>query len=257
MRLHVHEWGDPTAPTVVCLHGVMAHGARFRKLAEERLAERFHVLAPDLRGHGRSGWDEPWTLEAHVDDLLETVGGPAAWIGHSFGGRLALELAARRPELVERAALLDPAVYAPPDIAVQLADEERRERSFASVEEAIEARSAGNPLAPRELLEEEMRAHLVAGDDGRLRYRYSQPAVSAMYLELARKPPAAADVAAPLLVVAGVESKIVSAADVEPYRTALGDAFRLVLTPGGHIPLWDAFAETADAVERFLTGGPG
>ena len=117
MRLHVHEWGDPTAPTVVCLHGVMAHGARFRKLAEERLAERFHVLAPDLRGHGRSGWDEPWTLEAHVDDLLETGGGPAAWIGHSFGGRLAHELAARRPELVERAALLDPAVYAPPDIA--------------------------------------------------------------------------------------------------------------------------------------------
>ena len=57
MRLHVYEWGDPDAPPVVCLHGVTAHGERFMQLAEERWAEHFHVIAPDLRGHGRSGWD--------------------------------------------------------------------------------------------------------------------------------------------------------------------------------------------------------
>ena len=61
------------APRLVCLHGVCGHGLRFRRLVEERLAGRFHVRALDLRGHGRSGWEEPWTIERHVDDVLETV----------------------------------------------------------------------------------------------------------------------------------------------------------------------------------------
>src|SRR5437773_2152002 len=41
MQLHVHEWGDAGAPALVCLHGVSAHGRRFRRLAEERLASGF------------------------------------------------------------------------------------------------------------------------------------------------------------------------------------------------------------------------
>ena len=104
MRLHLHEWGCADAPPVVCLHGVTSHGARFAHLAE-RLSG-FRVLAPDLRGHGRSGWEPPWRLETHVEDVLETAAAvrvdTAAWIGHSFGGRVLLELAARCPECIER-----------------------------------------------------------------------------------------------------------------------------------------------------------
>src|SRR5438094_4954522 len=98
MELHLHEWGDPSAPAVVCLHGVTGHGRRFRRLAEERLAERFRVLAPDLRGHGRSDWEPPWTLRANLADVLETVGAAgvdrAGRLGHSYGGRLILDPAA-------------------------------------------------------------------------------------------------------------------------------------------------------------------
>jgi pimeloyl-ACP methyl ester carboxylesterase len=86
VRLHVRTWGDPSAPRVVCLHGVQAYGGRFRRLAEERLASHYHVEAPDLRGHGLSEWSEPWTIETHVADVVETVSEPAVWIGHSFGG---------------------------------------------------------------------------------------------------------------------------------------------------------------------------
>jgi lipase len=155
VRLHAHEWGDPDAPPVVCLHGVSGHGGRFRKLAEERLADRFHVVALDLRGHGRSTWDEPWDLGTHTADVLETVEGPASWIGHSFGGRLVMEITAKRPELVHRAVLLDPAIFAPPQIARELAEEELVERSFGSVEEAIAAREVSGGLisTPRAMLE--------------------------------------------------------------------------------------------------------
>jgi hypothetical protein len=50
----------------------------------------------------------------------------------------------------------------------------------------------------------------------------------------------------------GAHSKIVSAGESELYRAALGDLLGIVVVPGGHIVLWDAFDETADAIEGFL-----
>jgi lipase len=251
MRLHVHEWGDAAAPRIVCLHGVTGHGARFRRLAEERLP-RHSVLAPDLRGHGRSTWDEPWTLAEHVRDLLDTFDESAVWIGHSLGGRLVMEVAARRPELVERIVLVDPAMRVPPDIARQLADFESRPKAFASPDEALAQLAQGLVSTPRDILEEELREHLVAAEDGRLRYRYSQPCAASVYLELASAPPAYAELRVPTLLVVGADSKLVSAAEAELYRRALGPLFGLVIVPGGHSCLWDAFDETAEAIGRFL-----
>lgn len=252
MRLHVHEWGAPDAPHVVCLHGITGHGRRFRKLAEERLAQRFRVLAPDLRGHGRSTWEEPWTLAANVEDLLETFAEPAAWVGHSFGGRLVMEVAARRRELVERAALLDPAMNVPLEYGRQLADYESKPKAFATLDEAFVERSLDLVQTPREIVEEELREHLIRDDDGLYRYRYSQPCVAATYLELCAAPPAYERLRLPTLLVVGAASKVVGAGEVELYRQALGGLLELAVVPGGHSVLWDAFRQTADAVERFL-----
>jgi lipase len=257
MRLHAQEWGDPAGSPVVCLHGVLAHSGRFRKLAQERLASS-RVVALDLRGHGRSDWEPPWDLDTHVADLCETAAAHgiehAVWIGHSFGGRLVIELTARAPELVERAVLLDPAVWVPPHIALERAERERIDRVFASAEEAIETRIAAGGLhhTPRELLEEEMREHLVPDGDGRFRYRYSQSAVVAAYGELAKPPPPFESLHVPTLLVRGALTDVVPEALADVYREALGDEIDVVTVPGGHIVLWDAFAETADAIERFL-----
>jgi lipase len=253
VSLHVHEWGDPDAPTLVCLHGVQAHGRRFRRLAEERLGARFHVLAPDLRGHGRSSWDGPWTLEAHTADLVETFPQRSVWIGHSFGGRLIAELIGLRPELVERAVMLDPALVAPADYSQMLAQQELAgDGSFATVEEAVEQTFAGLLRRPNELLEEEVREHLVRGHDGRFRFRYSREAVAAGYMDLGSPPPAWEREGIPTLLVAGAASKLVSIGEVELYRAALGDLLHVVVVPGGHSVLWDAFDETADAIDAFL-----
>ena len=257
MRLHEHGWGAEGAPPVVCLHGVNAHGRRFRALAEGRLAAQYRVRALDLRGHGRSGWEAPWTIEAHVGDLKQTVTEPSAWIGHSFGGRLVMELATREPALVERAVLLDPAIAVPMDIAHARAMEELQEYSFASPEEAVEARLGGTGLAllartPRELLEEEVHEHLVELPDGRFRYRYSPEAVAAAYHEMAKDPPPFDALRIPTLLVVGSHSKLVSAGELERYRAALGDLLEVAVVPGGHIVLWDALEETGAAVDAFL-----
>jgi lipase len=257
MRLHVHEWGAAGAPPVVCLHGVSAHGRRYRKLAEERLARHFRVVAPDLRGHGRSDWAPPWGLETHLGDLLETMDSlgidRAAWVGHSFGGRLVLELAAHAPERIECAVLLDPAIQILPHVGLDFAQEAAKDHMFATADEAIDARLSAGAPSPRAFLDEEAREHLLPGPDGRLRWRFARAAVAAGYGELCREPP-------PPRVLAGVPTLLVHAAQfglvrdeqLEEYEAALGDSLELVGVPGGHVVFWDSYEETADAVEKFL-----
>lgn len=87
---------------------VMLHGGSgrwqlyFGMLAE--LAERCHVYAPDLRGHGKSGW-VPWgyTIRDYVEDIgvfLREVSGPAVLMGHSLGGIIAVATAKACPDRV-------------------------------------------------------------------------------------------------------------------------------------------------------------
>jgi lipase len=252
--LHVHVWGDHSAPTILCLHGVTSWGGHFEQLAGRLLgAGGRRVVAPDLLGHGASPHDPPWRIADHVDALESSLDAvPATCIGHSFGARLALELAARRPGLVERLVLLDPAVRLAPHIAHWASENGRPERRYASFEEAIDRRYEESQLhrAARDLVEDELRGHLVEHDDG-WRYRYSQSCVVTAYAELATEPPAFADVRVPTLVVLGSDSYLPYDL-VDDHRAALGGLLEVVTVPGGHTVLWDALDETAGAVERFL-----
>ena len=249
MQLHVHSWGDPNASPVVCLHGVTAHGERFKRLAEERWAERFHVLAPDLRGHGRSGYDPPWTIATHVADVLETLDaldvGAANWVGHSFGGRLILELAAAHPGRVRRAVLLDPAIQILPHIAETMAELERKEPLYDSPEDYADRREDS---PPREFVLEDAMLHCERLPDGRLRRRSSQPAVISIYGELASAPPPPDTLRAPTLLIHAPAYGLVR----EEQLAAYAGRVETLAVPGMHMVIWDAFDEVAEAVERFL-----
>jgi lipase len=254
LTLALEEWGEPGSPRVVCLHGVTSHGRHFAKLAEA--LPGFHVLAPDLLGHGSSPYEPPWSLATHLDAVVETVGvEPAFLVGHSFGGRLAFELAARAPKLVPRLVLLDPAILVPPDVALFAAENARKERAYVSFEEGIERRYDESQLrfAPRELVEEELTGHLVWTEDNLYRYRYSQSAVVAAYGEMASEPPAFDRVRIPTLLVLGEKSYLPYDHLLDAHREALGDLLEVVVVPGSHTVLWDAFEETAAAVAEFLT----
>jgi lipase len=247
------EWGEPGAHRVVCLHGVTSHGRHFARLAEEALPG-FRVLAPDLVGHGSSPYEPPWSIAAHIDAIVQTVGAePAALVGHSFGGRLAFEIAARAPKLVPKLVLLDPAVYVPPEIALPAAENARQNRAYVSFDEGIDRRFDESQLwsTPREVLEQELAEHLVWRDDG-FRYRYSQAAVVAAYGEMASEPPAFEGVRVPTLLVLGERSYLPYDHLLDAHRAALGDLLEVVVVPGGHTVLWDSFDETAAAIAAFL-----
>ena len=96
--------GPPNGPPFVVLHGGSARwqlGAALVRL----LAERWHVYAPDLRGHGRSGHvPGQYSLRDYARDvtafLADVVREPAILYGHSLGGEIAVMVAAEQPSLV-------------------------------------------------------------------------------------------------------------------------------------------------------------
>ena len=179
---------------------------------------------------------------------------PAVLIGHSFGGRLAFEIAARAPKLVPKLVLLDPAILLLPHVALFAAENARKERAYVSFHEGIDRRYDESQLrrAPRELLEEELSTHLVPSDDGLYRYRYCQSAVVAAYGEMASQPPPFERVRIPTLLVLGEKSYVPYDHLLDAHRAALGDLLEVVVVPGGHTVLWDGLEETVAAVRAFL-----
>jgi lipase len=232
----------------VCIHGLTGFGGRFERVAEEYLPSR-RVLAVDLRGHGRSGWDPPWDLDTHVADLLETTDAHgverSAWVGHSIGGRLVAELAAAAPTRVERAVLLDPAMQIDPEVALQRVELLRPDTSFATVDEAVDTRLADPGLVStsRSTIEAETGDHLAQGDDGRYRWRFSPPMAIVAWSEMTTVAPPWPT--CPTLVVVGARSWIPLEVPDEPHIVN-------ATVPGGHSVLWDDFEATAQAIAGFL-----
>lgn len=254
----MHEWGDPAAPPVVCLHGVTGHAERFRRLAEERWGRRFRVIAPDLRGHGRSTWEPPWTIGSQLESLLRTADelgvDRADWVGHSWGGRLVLELAAAHPDRIRRAVLLDPAIQPLPGPSRHLAEVELAGGRYASVEDYVDQRLAVSELTPRAEVERDVAEHFEQLPDGGIRRRTSQPAAVSIYGELVAPPPPPETLREiPTLLLYAPAFGLVREEQLAAYTAALGDGLRVVDVPGGHMVMWDAFEQTASAVEDFLS----
>jgi lipase len=250
------RWGSPDAECVACVHGVTQHGGIFSALGKRLAALGHSVVAVDLRGHGESERLPPWNAETHVTDLLETIDAlgleRVTWVGHSLGGRLVAASAARAPERARRLVLLDPAVEIPPEAALQSAELERLDWSFATAEGAVNALlSSGQMVAPpRDVVAAYVADDLREGPDGRLRFSFSPAAAVVAWSEMVLPAPAVADL--PTLVVRPRVPQFDSSAQVALYEEALGDKLTTVTVPNGHNVLWEAEAETISAIEEFV-----
>lgn len=115
LPIAVHGWGPGSAPPVVCLHGFMDHGRSFGFVAEA-LVPDFRVIAPDMRGHGESGWVGVggyyhfYDYFSDVLAVLRAVGAPERplyLLGHSMGGSVAAGVGALLGERMAGAVLLE------------------------------------------------------------------------------------------------------------------------------------------------------
>jgi pimeloyl-ACP methyl ester carboxylesterase len=112
LRLHYADWGNEGAPVVILVHGGRDHCRSWDVIARS-LQPHFHVLAPDLRGHGDSDWTRggSYPLTDYVYDLtrlVRTIAAPkVTLIGHSMGGMVSLIYSGSFPEQVSALAVLD------------------------------------------------------------------------------------------------------------------------------------------------------
>lgn len=256
-QLNLHTYGPVDGPEILAVHGMTGHGARWRDLAENHLPEA-RFLAPDLIGHGRSPSTPPWDIAAQIDALRTLVEnharGPVLVVGHSYGGALAVHLAATHPELVRGLVLLDPAIEIDPNDLLEVAELTAKYPDYTDADEAKSEKINGAWAdVPVELLDREIEEHLERTDNGRVKWRMSTAAIVASWGELAR----------PLVVPpAGTRTVVVQAMRVQPpyvtdqFKKALdaqlGDDLTIVELDCDHMVPQAKPADVADLVRELL-----
>ena len=227
MRLHVHEWGDPDAPTVVCVHGVSAHGRRYPQAgggaprgalprARARPARsRLVGVGAAVEPRDASGRSAPDPRARRAGD----VGRPQLRRPAGAGARRAPAGAAhvrgaarpRDPDPAARRLRLRPGGRQGPRLRVAGRGDRRAPDAAAS--------------RPRARRSKRRRGSISASSpDGLLRWRYARGAVATMYSELCREPPPSTVLAGvPTLLVHAEQFGLVREDQLEEYPATLGD----------------------------------
>lgn len=172
MRLSFREYGTGRPPLVI-LHGLFGSGDNWHTIAK-RLESKRHVFALDLRNHGQSPHSEVFTFPAMASDVVEFLDAQglssADVLGHSLGGKVAMELALSHPDRVRRLVIVDisPKSYHPHHVDLKDAMLSLDLGSISSRKEAERA------LAER-ITDRSVRLfllkNLALGDNGRYRWR--------------------------------------------------------------------------------------
>ena len=268
---YINEWGDPDAPLIVFLHGWGDSGATFQFVVDA-LEGRWHVIAPDWRGFGKTihrarGYWFPDYL-ADLDRLLEiySPSAPVRLVGHSMGGNIGGLYAGAMPERVS--AFVNIEGFGLPDTGADEAPARYREwlqrlravpgfKHFGSID-ALARHVAGrsprmSPAQARFVAE----AWAVEGPDG-LTLR-ADPAHKLPNAVLYRRAEAEAcwrKVTAPVLLVAGADSRVFKAVGISLADGGLPLPFpncrTQIIEECGHMVHFEAPGPLAGAIEGFL-----
>lgn len=260
--LHYVEWGAPTAPPVILLHGITGHARTWDTLAEA-LAPQWRVLALDQRGHGDSepAPDGDYTPGAMADDL-EAFADALGYrrftlLGLSMGGRVAMGFAGAHPDRVERLVIVDiaPEIH-PPGMARIRTMIANAPETIESEEWAVETAMAANPRADVGELRHRIKHALKRAPDGTLTWKYARDVREMMRRGTRRDPlelwERLTHITCPTLLVRGAESDVLSPALAQRVVAALPDGRLVEVAAAGHTVPGDRPAEFVDVVRRFL-----
>jgi len=158
LRLHYVDWGNPEAPPLLLVHGGRDHCRNWDWVAQA-LRRDWHIICPDLRGHGDSQWspDGNYSMSAYIYDLAQLIHqqglAPVTIVSHSLGGNISLRYTGIYPESVRKLVAIEGVGPSPKIIAERAqkgiaermqgwVEEERKlsgrlPRRYASIEEAF------------------------------------------------------------------------------------------------------------------------
>ncbi|MFQ5698143.1 MAG: alpha/beta fold hydrolase [Myxococcota bacterium] len=172
LRLHYVDWGNESAPPLLLIHGGRDHCRNWDWVAEA-LRDDYHVIAPDLRGHGDSQWviGSGYAMIDYVYDVAQLVHQkrlePVTIIGHSLGGSISLQYTGIYPETVRKVVSIE-GLGPPPRMIEERQSKpaparmrewiemvrgmaSRHPRRYETLEKALERMQAENPhLSPEQ-----------------------------------------------------------------------------------------------------------
>lgn len=263
IRHHLIARGAPGTPAVMMIHGLAGQARVFDQIAS-RLAARFHVYCLDVRGRGESAWGpvEEYGTDTYVADLeavREALGlHRFALIGTSMGGIISLHYAAQFPERVDRVVLNDigPEID-PAGLERIVAYVGHAPEMFADMKAVVRYyRENYGPMVehlPEDQVADFARANVRKNDNGVYVWKmdpsvrkFAGPQPAMDQWEAARA------ISAPVLILRGANSDVLSPAIAAKMVEAIPDA-RLVEIPGvGHAPILSE-PESIRALDAFLS----
>jgi pimeloyl-ACP methyl ester carboxylesterase len=274
LRLHYADWGNAAATPLILVHGARDHCRSWDAVARALRGE-WHVMAPDLRGHGDSAWcnDGNYSMAAYVCDLAEFVRAqaprPVNIVGHSLGGNIALRLAGLYPQELRRLVVMEGLGAAPHLRAAHEAldfgegmrrwiEQKRRHASaqrrvYASVADATLRLRLANPrLSPEQALE--LTVHGVTEiPNGGYSWKYDEHVRLDLPPDLtaAQQQELWGRISCPTMLVYG-DSSWASNPALDGRAAYFKDSIVTVFEAAGHWMHHDCLHEFVNAVRRFL-----
>jgi pimeloyl-ACP methyl ester carboxylesterase len=269
-QVHYLEWGHRGLPAVVALHGGGQTAYMYEDLGPA-LGDRYHVLAPDLPGHGDSDPlppDTPFGREAFaaaVAPIVDSFGfDRCALVGASLGGITSITYTARRPERVRGIVLIDVGHRLEAQGVQRIMEFLSAHDSFGSLEEAATHIASYLPQR-KNVRPESLTRNLRQRVDGRWvwKHRLGRPPEAVdlpedfdtrMDMVLGGLDEDAAALTCPVLVLRGAASDVLSAQGAQEIVDLIPDARLEVVERAGHLAAGDNPHTTVVAISRFLDG---
>lgn len=271
LKLHYVDWGNAEKPPLLLVHGGRDHSRSWDWVANA-LRHDFHVIAPDLRGHGDSAWavGSTYSMIDYVLDvaaLLKTLDRfPINIVGHSLGGSITLQYAGVYPDRVARLVAIEglgppPGLQKPPSAQARMlqwvremqALARRHPRPYANVDEAVRRMREENPR----LTESQARHLTVSGvlrmEDGSYVWKFDNfvRAVSPYIFNLDEAREIWGHITCPTLLIRGSESWA-----PDPEKDGRASAFRsatcVTIEGAGHWVHHDQLEEFVRHVRAFF-----
>jgi pimeloyl-ACP methyl ester carboxylesterase len=253
------EWGPEDGPPVLCLHGVLDQGLIWESVAAPLAGTGYRVMAPDLRGHGKSshvGAGGSYQLLDFVADIVtlvdQMVERPMVVVGHSLGSVIATVLTGLRSHLVEQLILVEPVLPKAPqpenpltgiNTLIEYVSSPPIHIEMKDIQEAVERLRQALPCLTTDFAERLCRRSTVSSGKGLiwswdpvLRSRTSLsmqngPITREAYLNIL------SDIKQPITTIQGADSTFNRGEDLAALQLVLQHANRNVITGGHNLPV--------------------
>ena len=262
LRFHYLEWGKPSAPLMVMLHGALQTAHSWDEVARV-LAADYHILVLDQRGHGDTNWapDGDYKMEAFQRDINGFVTGlklePFILIGLSMGGRNSIYYTATRPEQVRALVVVDIGPETMKEGRKNIQRFASRTEEMDSFEEFVEQAHKFNPRRSVENLRERLKWNLRQLPSGKWTWKYDQVFRSEEMEQVRGRVdlwPFVRRIQCPTMLIRGALSDVLSGDAARKVVEAIPGCRYAVVEGAGHTVAGDNPEGFLAAVKPFLKG---